>query len=438
MIFTASRTSASFAVFFVTTATAIALFQDAPARPGIAINPVVTGTTVPVDPLFAQGDGEEAARIVAGLGVVEPLTGATDVASGMVGVLASVLADEGDRVRRGQVLAELFNDDLKARVAQAEATLQIKRAQLAMIEKGPRQQEILQAEAQVREEESNLKLLNLQFERRRTLAAQGAVSREEVNQVASSLSASRERRASAIQALLILRDGSRPEEVDAARGEVALAENQLAEARAAVEKSYVRAPIDGIVLRRYREPGEAITSQAAASVMQIADISRLIVRTQIDEADIAALAVGQTATISAAAFGERKLTGTVQRISPRLGAKTITAEGPTEKRDTRVLDVIVALPENIVVPINLRVDVLIDVSSAPTTIKPELRGTLQASPETLALFQDIDPIDMIEEESCVPGHKPEDAARTCPFASAPTLVDPTQTGAIRKLARRDE
>ncbi len=105
-------------------------------------------------------------------------------------------------------------------------------------------------------------------------------------------------------------------------------------------------------MRRYREPGEAITSQAAAPVMQIADTSRLIVRTQIDEADIAALAVGQTATISAAAFGERKLTGKVERISPRLGAKTVTAEGPTEKRDTRVLDVMVALPENLVVPIN--------------------------------------------------------------------------------------
>ncbi len=103
--------------------------------------------------------------------------GATDVAPGMVGVLATVLADEGDRVTRGQVLAQLFNEDLKAKVAQAEATVQIKRAQLALIEKGPRQQEILQAEAQLRAEESNLKLLEVQFQRRRSLAAQAPPSR---------------------------------------------------------------------------------------------------------------------------------------------------------------------------------------------------------------------------------------------------------------------
>lgn len=434
----ASRTSASFAVLFVATATAIALLQDVPKPMAITIDPVVTGTTTPANPLVAQATDADAPRVVAGLGVVEPMGGATDVAPGMVGVLATVLADEGDRVTRGQVLAQLFNEDLKAKVAQAEATVQIKRAQLALIEKGPRQQEILQAEAQLRAEESNLKLLEVQFQRRRSLAAQGAVSREDMNQAASALASSRERRASAAEALKILQDGSRPEEVEAARGEVALAENQLAEARAALEKSYVRAPIDGIVLRRYREPGEAITSQAAAPVMQIADTSRLIVRTQIDEADIAALAVGQTATISAAAFGERKLTGKVERISPRLGAKTVTAEGPTEKRDTRVLDVMVALPENLVVPINLRVDVLIDVTSVVPVVKPELRGAISASPETLALLQDLDPVHLMQPDACTPGLDAENAARTCPSASAPALVDETRTGAIRRPSRRDE
>ncbi len=155
----ASRTSASFAVLFVATATAIALLQDVPKPMAITIDPVVTGTTTPANPLVAQATDADAPRVVAGLGVVEPMGGATDVAPGMVGVLATVLADEGDRVTRGQVLAQLFNEDLKAKVAQAEATVQIKRAQLALIEKGPRQQEILQAEAQLRAEESNLKLL---------------------------------------------------------------------------------------------------------------------------------------------------------------------------------------------------------------------------------------------------------------------------------------
>jgi ABC exporter DevB family membrane fusion protein len=291
-------------------------------------------------------------------------------------------------VRKGEILAEIVNDDLKARVAQAEASLAIKTAQTRLIEDGPRAEEIRKAEAQLREEEGNIKLLQAQFERRQRLVREGAVSSEALNTASNSLSAARDRRSAAENSLQILRQGARPEEIKAARAEVKLAENQLAEARAALAKSYVRASTDGVVLRRYREPGEAISTQNIVPVVQIADLSRLVVRTQIDENDIAQLALGQSAEISAAALNGRKLTGRVERISPRLGAKTISSDSPTEKRDARVLDVMVALPPDANLPINLRVDVVIDLTSVPTPVaglRGPLGGDLTANRQSAAI-----------------------------------------------------
>lgn len=359
------KASASVGLVLILIASAYAALRGDPATGGAGFAQAQNGSA---------GTGARR-QVVAGLGVVEPSSGTVDLAAPTLGVLASVRVREGDRVRRGEIVAEIVNDDLKARVAQAEATLAIKAAQSRMVEDGPRVEEIGKAEAQLREEEGNIKLLQAQFERRQRLVREGAVSSEALNTASNSLAAARERRSAAQNSLDILRKGARPEEINAARAEVRLAENQLAEARAALARSYVRASTDGVVLRRYREPGEAISTQNIVPVVQIADLSRLVVRTQIDENDIAELGIGQSAEISAAALNGRKLTGRVERISPRLGAKTISSDSPTEKRDARVLDVIVALPAGASLPINLRVDVVIDLTSGKVPVA-ELRGPL--------------------------------------------------------------
>ena len=307
---------------------------------------------------YAQG--KPASSRIAGLGVVEPAAGLVDLAPLMPGVIAAIHVREGDRVKQNDLLVEFLNDDLKAKVAQAEALVTVKRADLTRIRRGPRPEEIRKAEAQLKEEESNLKLLELQHTRRQNLARAGAVSAEAYNTASSSLAASRERRQAVQQTLSILRQGSRPEEIEAAEGEMQLAEQQHAEARAVLARSYIRATVTGTILRRYKEPGEAVLSQNASPILQIADTSRLVVRTQVDEDEIAPLKIGQAAEITAPALGNRKLTGRVVRIAPRLGAKTISTSSPTEKRDARVLDVIVALQPGLEIPVDLRVDVVID------------------------------------------------------------------------------
>lgn len=339
----------------------------------------------PVDPVTVSGtiaDPATGRRQIAGLGVVEPRSGEVDLAGLMPGVISVIHVEEGDSVRKDQILAELVNDDLKAKVAQAKAQLTIRKAEFDRVRNGAREQEIAQAEAQLKQDEGALSLLKLQFDRRKKLARSGAVSQEAFNTAESALIAGQQRRDASAQALSLLVEGSRSEDVMASGAQVELAQHQLEEAEAALGKSYIRASTDGIVLRLYREPGEALSTQPASPIIQIGDTSRLVVRAQIDEADIGMLKVGQKATITAQALEGKSLEGVVRRISPRVGAKTIQAGTPTEKRDARVLDVLIDLQPEAKLPISLRVDVFIDVgdgSGEPSTPAESKEGAPAAT-----------------------------------------------------------
>lgn len=321
-------------------------------------------------------------NVVAGLGVVEPASGIVELSALMPGVISSVYKMEGDPVARGEIVAELVNDDLKALVGQAKSTVEIEAARFALVEKGPRQEDIARAEALLNEEQSNMRLFEIQVRRREALVRQGAIARETLDEARRALAASKQRRTAALQQLDILRNGSRLEEIEAARASYKLAEEKLAEAQAMLNKSFIRSTIDGVVLRRYLQAGEALSTQPAIAIMQIADTSRLIVRTQIDENDITGLKVGQKARISAPALADKALVGTITRISPRLGAKTVNAQAADEKRDTRVLEVIVALDAGVQLPVNLRVDVVIDLESGvqqPSELRGPIHGEAAAT-----------------------------------------------------------
>ncbi len=164
---------------------------------------------------------------VAALGVVEPRAGLVDLAPAMPGILAAVHVAEGGSVRRGEVVAELANEDLKAKVGQAEAILAVRRAHLELIVLGPRPDEIDKAEAQLQEEAANMTWLRQQFERRQVLFRNGSASLEAFNEISSRLASAEARHKALSHAVSILRQGARPQEINAARAEVLLAENML-------------------------------------------------------------------------------------------------------------------------------------------------------------------------------------------------------------------
>jgi HlyD family secretion protein len=158
-----------------------------------------------------------------------------------------------------------------------------------------------------------------------------------------------------------VRADARSDERARADATVALAEATLAEARAVLEKTTVRAPFDGVILRRHRQAGESVSTDGPApAIVTIADTRTLRVRVEVDERDVAGLRTGQMAYVTAAAYGTQRFPGRVVRIGQMLGRKGVHTDAPTEHVDTKVLEVLVELAPDARLPVGLRVDAFIE------------------------------------------------------------------------------
>ena len=296
--------------------------------------------------------------LAAGPGRIEPESEDIQLGSELSGKLQKVEAEEGDGVRRGQVLAALENDDYRAAVRLAEAEVRIKEAALRKLLNGARPEERVAARAAVDEAAAVLENSRVELVRARRLFAAGATTNADLERAewAARVSEAQHRQAFERESLI----AARPREEDRvmAAAEVDLARARLAQAQAYYEKTLIRSPIDGTVLRRHHRAGESVSSSATRSdpVFTVGNQSTLRVRVEIDESDISRVALGQRAYASADAYAGRKFWGHVLRLGQQLGRKNVHTDEPTERVDTKVLEVLVELEAGTVLPAGLRVD----------------------------------------------------------------------------------
>jgi ABC exporter DevB family membrane fusion protein len=299
---------------------------------------------------------------VAGPGRVEPTSEEIDVGAELAGRLAAVLVDEGAAVTRSQVLARLDSEDEAARVRLAEASLAVAKAELARVVNGARSEERREVRAAVRQAEAEFEQAELEWRRRDELARDGVIAAEERDRAERSRRVMRARLDEARERANTVDSAARDDERARAEAAVRLARARLEEATAILDKTVIRTPVDGTVLRRYKEAGESVAPESSdsARVFTVADTRRLRVRVDVDEADIARVAVGQRAWVTADAYGDRRFEGTVVRVGSILGRKNIRTEEPTEKVDTKVLETLIELGRDVRLPVGLRVDAFID------------------------------------------------------------------------------
>ncbi len=291
---------------------------------------------------------------VAAAGRVEPVSEERVVAAEATGRLARVLVDEGDRVARGQVLAIIANDDRAARVAAAEA-------RLARLLNGARPEERRQARAALSEAQAVADHARSRLERVRAVA-RSSVGHDEADRAEREHEVALARLEAARAALALVEAESRAEDIAAARA-------ARDEAKALLEKTIVRAPVAGVVTRRHRNEGESVVE--TAPVVTVADDSVRRVRAEIDETDVGRVAVGQRVHVTADAFGSRRFAGRIVRVGLSLGRKQVITDEPTERRDTKVLEALVELEDGRELPLNLRVDVYVEVDERPPEAVPE-------------------------------------------------------------------
>jgi HlyD family secretion protein len=281
--------------------------------------------------------GVIARAVIAAPGRVEAVSEEVRVGSELSGRLKVVRVEEGDRVQRGQVLAEIQNDDYRARVREEEATLA--------------------------EREAVLNNAKSEAVRRRGLADRNVISRDEAERYERAYQVAQAQYDQAAQHFALVDADTREEDRAKAEAQVATAEAQLAEARADLEKSYIRAPLGGVILRKLRHTGESVSTQFDSPVVTMADDAVLRVRLDVDESDVAKLRVGQRAYVTAEAYGDHRFWGRVVRVGGILGKKNIRTDEPSEHVDTKILETLVELDRGQRLPLGLRVDSFLEIET---------------------------------------------------------------------------
>ena len=290
-------------------------------------------------------------------GRIEPKDGEVRISAQVGGQIKTMLASPTARVLKGDLLVRLDDADQLSRVAAAQAETEVRRRE--------------------RDEES--KASGLALDRSKAADAAEVADRElfKAHQ--------------ALDAMLIAnKDGQSPPEIvnlrqavidkekarDDAMAELAhisakdgmplpdRLESALTQARSdlrlafqALERTRIRAPFDGTVLRVNGKLGELVGPTAEMPVLTIGDLAEIKVRAEVEERDLAKVRLGQRVIVRADAFPDKDFTGHVTSVAPALGAPAIVTRGPRRPNDVEVLEVVATLDNASELVPGMRVDV---------------------------------------------------------------------------------
>jgi HlyD family secretion protein len=259
---------------------------------------------------------------VTATGTIKAMVGAeVKVGSRIPGRVEQLAVQVGDRVKVGQVIARLEQDDLRAAVEKARADLAADEARLATVRNGARTQEIQAAEAVLRQAEANRLLAQVNVDRYRQLYQDGGIALQVVDTAARDYDVAAAQVHSSREQLSLIREKYTVEDLQYAEAQVQQARAALRIAEANLGYATITSPMSGVVASVSTQQGETVTSGSAAAqaptFVTIIDLNRLQVDAYVDETDIGKVHVGQEATFSVDAFPDKEFSGKVTAIYPK-------------------------------------------------------------------------------------------------------------------------
>src|SRR5580704_2208976 len=208
-----------------------------------------------------------------------------NVNSKVTGRLSWIGVEKGDKVKEGQVLVRLEDQEFRASYDQAKGAVDNARAYLDELQHGSRPEEIQQAQHNLDEARATLVNDKLTLDRTKELSSAGVVSRQALDDATAKFEADQQRANSLEKAFQLSKIGPRAEEIARAQGALAQTQGQLDYAQSQLDATVIRAPVTGTILDRTAEKGELITAQFASaaaggpqgSVVSLADLNDLLV-----------------------------------------------------------------------------------------------------------------------------------------------------------------
>src|SRR5437773_2325884 len=263
-----------------------------------------------IDPSkLASVERGDLARVVVATGTIQPLS-KVEIKSKASGIVKKLYVDYGDRVKQGQLLAELDKIQLEAAERAYHANLQAAEAALlssqATLERN-----------KVDAEGPDVPFLKLNMERAQQMLKDGVMSKSIVEDAEKNYQMGLNKQMSAQRNLAVSKA-----EISKAQAQAAQAKAALDNAEEDLRNSTIISPIDGLVLSRDVNVGDAVSSililgSQATPIMTLGDVSEVYVQGKVDEADIGKVYLNQPARIVVESFKEKKFEGKVTKISPQ-------------------------------------------------------------------------------------------------------------------------
>lgn len=253
--------------------------------------------------------------------------------------IAAVLVQEGDHVRRGQVLARLHTRRLQPQVAQAEAQVAAQAQIVQRLHNGSRPEEIAQARANLDSIKADAQNAHRQYERARRLSEQssgGAISQQDLDNARFASETAGTKTTASQKALDLLIAGPRKEEILEAEARLRGQEAQLAFLRQQLADAQLVAPMNAVVRTRLMEPGEMASPQKP--VFSLAIVDPKWVRAYVSEVNLGKVRQGQRASVVVDSFPNKTFKGWIGFISSvaEFTPKTVQTD---ELRTTLVYEV---------------------------------------------------------------------------------------------------
>ena len=257
---------------------------------------------------LARVERGDLAKNVVATGKIQAIT-QVDVKSKASGIVKKLLVDYGQPVKQGQVLVELDKEEIQARVNQQRASLEAAEAAAHAAEADLQH-------ARVDAEGPDVPMLKRAYERARQMAREGVVSQAQLDDAQKNYEMAVNK-----QQLGKANEVVSEAKLRQARAQVSQAKAQLAQTEEEYSNSTIVSPMDGIVLSRNVEVGDAVSSilvvgSSATLLMTVGDTREVYVKGKVDESDIAKVYIGQPARIKVESYKDRTFNGKITKISP--------------------------------------------------------------------------------------------------------------------------
>jgi len=254
------------------------------------------------------------------------------VAAKVIGKVKWIGVDKASRVREGDVIVRLEDDEYQAQLQQAKGNLASLEARLEELLNGSRPEEIAQAQANVDSAKADLSNAKVTLDRAKSLVQENVAPRQSLDDAQARYDSAVQKVNALQKTYELVKIWPRKEQIAAIRGQIEQAKGIVAFAETNLANTIIRAPVTGTILERAVEKGEFVTTSfvgergAKGYVVSLADLNDLEAELDISQNDFAKLHSGQRAVVNTDAFPDRKYEGFIKEVSPEANRQKATVQ----------------------------------------------------------------------------------------------------------------